>query len=362
MTPVIKDWDVFKIVAVPLEGAKTLKGVKRGRPFSIGEHLAHNPGPLNGDVHSPVNGLALEVNEKEIIIGRDDDVFGKTPAPVDFTGLTAVELAQSFKYLGLNIPEVYPGEPFIIQSFDMEPGLNCAPALFSEHRETMLAGLEALNALYPDHPVIWAVADPTPVPDGSSYEAMDTAYPLSLPKLVKYRINGRRAITDSGVFNGRDLYFLGRVWRTGLPVTRLPLTLGDANYFVPVGARIIDLLTFANLRPGPDDAVIKGGFIRGKSLFRFSRGLSKTDAAIHLIKGARRLTECLPCRGCGECSRVCPVGIDVAKAGRLPTDQWLDGRFQKKFQGCLECGVCALACPSRRPLLSLARLSVAGES
>lgn len=357
MTAVIKDLDVFEIVAVPLNGAHPLKGVKRGRPLSIGEHLAHHPGPLTGDIHSPLNGLVLDINERAIIIRRDDGAIGKTPAPVNFGSLTTVELAQTFKQLGLDVPEVYPGEPFIVQTFDPEPGLSCSPALFSEHRETMLAGLEALNALYPDHPVIWASNGSCQIPEEFAQVRVDSVYPFSLPVLVKQSVNGRVAVTDGGIFRGRDLYYLGRVWRTGLPLTRMPLTLGEANYLVPIGARIIDLLTFANLRPGPQDVVIKGGFARGKSIWRLHRGLGKRDEALHLMKGACRLTSFAPCHGCGECSKACPAGLNVAKAGSAPVEQWLNGRFQKEFEGCFKCGACALACPARRPLLSLARLS-----
>lgn len=357
MTSFIKDLDVFEIVVVPLNGARPHRGVKRGRPLSIGEHLACHPGPLTGDIHSPINGLVADINERAVVIRQDNEVAGKTPAPLSFHNLPATELAQAFKRLGLDIPEVYPGEPFIVQSFDPEPGLSCSPALFSEHRETMLAGLEALNALYPEHPVIWASNGRGQIPEEYPSVIVDSAYPLSLPHLVKQSANGRFALTDGGVFRGRDLYFLGRVWRTGLPLTRMPLTLGQANYFVPIGARIIDLLTFANLKPGPKDVVIKGGLARGKSIWRLSRGLGKKDEALHLIKGARGRAAVLPCRVCGECNKACPAGLNVAKAGRAPVEQWLDGRFRKEFEGCFQCGACALACPSHRPLLSLARLS-----
>lgn len=353
---VIKDWDAFELLAVPLNGAAPLKSAKKGRPVSIGEHLARHPGPLKGDVHSPANGLVVEVNEREIVIRRSEEAIGKTPAPADLSGLSPVELAQALKYLGLDIPEVYPGDPFIVQAFDAEPGLSSAPALFSEQRETVLAGLEALEALYPEHPVVWAVTDPSTVPENAAYKQLDAPYPYSLPALVKPRIIGRRTAVLSGVFSGRDLYLIGRVWRTGLPLTRVPLTLGQANYLVPLGARIIDLLTFANLRPGPNDSVIKGGLVRGLSLSRLGRGVGKKDEALHLVKGSRRRARYFSCRSCGECSRACPAGIDVARAGRLSPEQWLDNT-SKNFEGCFQCGACALACPSRRPLLSLARLS-----
>lgn len=356
MADVIKDWDAFEILAVPLEGARPLKSIKRGRPLSTGESLARHPGPLNGDVHAPVHGQVLEINEREIIIRRDDQAIGKTPAPLSLADMTAAELARAFKYLGLDIPQAAPGEPFIIQTFDAEPGLSGSAALFSERRETMLAALEALNALYPEHPLVWAVTSPGQIPEGANFKLINADYPYTLPDLVKPRITGRRAVIKSGVFSGRDLYFIGRVWRTGLPVTRLPLTLGQADYFVPVGARIIDLLTFANMRPGPDDLVLKGGLVRGFALARLGRGLGKKDSALHLIKGKKIQNNYLACRSCGECARVCPAGLDVAKVGKFSPEQWLSGKFKDFFKDCFQCGACAMVCPSHRPLLSLVRL------
>jgi electron transport complex protein RnfC len=160
------------------------------------------------------------------------------------------------------------------------------------------------------------------------------------------------------VLGGRELFLLGRILRTGRPLTILPLTLGSSNYFIPLGARIIDLLTFANLMPGLGDTVIKGGLIRGRSLSRLERGLDQTTAALHLVRGAGATTY-NPCRECGQCTRACPSGLPIARLAGGNPNEWPDRMKWPELDNCLICGACALACPSRRPLLSLARLAQA---
>lgn len=356
MAEVIKPWDNCRQVALPLAGAKKADGVKRGALVSCGQLLARSPGLLCGDVHAPVDGEIVELSEMEILIRREPEAVGRSPRPVDLTGLTAVELAEAFKELGLDVPEVYPGEPFIIAAFNPEPGLSWASALFSEHRETMLAGLDALAALYPGHPQVWAATRAGSAPEGLEEVIVNSAYPHTHPRLVKKAVLGRPTVSVGGVFDGRDLFFLGRVWRTGLPLTTMPLSLGKANYLVPIGSKADELLSFANLTPKAGDLVVAGGLVSGRALIRLAGGLGKKDGALHLVKHKRLNQRPAPCRGCGECQRACPLKLPVPRAGRLEPSAWAKGEGADFITGCIKCGVCALACPSRRPLLSMARL------
>ena len=353
---VIKDWDAHDQVALPLAGAQPVKGLKVGRPVSTGEPLARNHNPLRGDVHASINGLIEAINELEIIIRRDDEAVGEPPRPIDMTGLSAVELAARLKELGLDPPQLLPGDPLIVSTLEAEPGLAFSPGLFSEHRETILAGAEALARLYPGRGITWAVRRAEDAPAEAETVIVKGGFPYSLPALIKKKITGLNDPHGQGVFGGRELHLLGRVFRTGLPLTRMVLTLAGANYFIPVGARVIDLLTFANLLPSQGDIVIQGGLILGHSLARMERGLDKSAAAIHLARRAEFDGPYQNCRACGQCARACPVGLPVdLAAGRQP-EEWLSAPPASILDGCLQCGACALACPARRPLMSMVRL------
>ena len=353
---VIKDWDAYEQVALPLAGAQPIKGLKTGRPVSTGELLARNINPLRGDVHASINGLIEEINEMEIVIHRNDEAVGEPPQPVDISGLAADMLAIRLKELGLDPPQLLPGDPLIVSTLEAEPGLTFSPALFSEHRETVLAGADALARLHPGRRITWAVRQAAEAPAEAKTVIVKGEFPHCLPALIKKKITGLNDPHGQGVFGGRELHLLGRVFRTGLPLTRMVLTLAGANYFVPVGARVIDLLTFANLIPNRGDAVIEGGLIRGLSLARLERGLNKSAAAIHLVRRAELDGAHQNCRACGQCARTCPIGLPVDLAAGQKPEEWLSAPPASILDGCLLCGACALACPARRPLMSLVRL------
>lgn len=357
MAEVIKSWDAFELLAPPLAGALPVSGIKKGRPVSAGQLLACHPSPLKGDLHSPVNGLIEELNEREIIIRRDDEAVGEPPKALTVSSFSSGRLARSLKPLGLDLPLPGPGLRFIISTINSEPGLDFSTTLFLEHWETMQAGVEALRRLYPMAGIVWAVnAFERELPEGDLIVEVDSAYPFSLPALIKKKITGAIDAAAISVLSSRDLYFLGRVWRTGLPVGNMVLTLGVSSYFVPVGSRPVDLLNFANLAPGREDMVIKGGLVRGQCLARLDKGLDKDDAALHLIRARDGARSPKPCRHCRACSRACPVGIKVDLIARKDFAVWPSAAYKDIFAKCLACGACALACPADRPLLSLTRL------
>ncbi len=360
MARVVKDWDAFQVAAPPLGGAESVKGLKKGRRVSAGELLARHPDPRLGDVHAPVSGWIGEITEREIVIRRDDAAVGEPPRPRALAGLGPADLDRVLKELGLDRPEVPFGDALIVTTLDPEPGLTWAPALFGEQRETILAGLEAALRLWPGRRLVWVAADPDQAPpEAGRVVAGSGPYPAALPAVLKKRITGRSDPKAAGVLDGRALYALGRAWRTGLPLTKTILTLGEAVYLAPVGARVIDLLTFANLVPGPGDAVIRGGLARGTTLSRLERGLDRNAAGLHLLRGARDVAF-QPCRKCRECDRACPAGLTVSRAAERDPSEWLTAPdcFRPYLDGCLLCGACALACPARRPLMSLIRLMV----
>ncbi len=356
MTPVVKDWDWSERVAIPFSGARPVKGLKRGRAVSVGQKLAVQDQPLKGDVHSSLGGLVEEVGEAAVIIRRAEEAVGEPPEAKKLGLLNGPELARAFGDLGLDLPDLWPGDPLIINTLTPEPGLDLAPALFGEHRETVLAGAQAAARLWPEREIVWAVSRPDEAPAEARLALIEDRYPHGLPSLVKKAVTGRRDPLGRGVLGGPELFGLGRLWRTGLPLTRRPLTLGRSNYFVPLGAVIGDLLAFADMTPGPDDLVIRGGLVRGTGLIRLKQGLGRDTTALHLIKGGGMIDPFDPCRHCGRCRRACPAGLPLESLVGLAPQKWptLD---LSPLRGCLFCGCCALACPARRPLMSLARLA-----
>ena len=355
MAQVVKDWEAFEILALPLAGAEPARGLGRGRPVSAGEFLARSPDPARGHLHAPVAGFVEAVRAEEIIIRRDEAAVGEPPRPAGLSGLPPAELGRALKELGLDPPEPPPGGVFVISSLDPEPGLNFSRPLLAEHRETLAAGLAALSRLLPSLRLVWAGLWPEEAPPGADeFRQARTDYPWTLPALVGKSLAGNLD-QRRGTMDLRRLFDLGRLWRTGLPLRRMILTLGGATYFVPPGARAADLLASARLEPRPGDAVVAGGLIRGRTLARLTRGLGRETAGLHLVRRAGSGPEAGPCRRCGDCLRACPMGLAPAEYfARSPGGG--RGAGGLILDDCLECGACALACPARRPLLAWVRL------
>lgn len=363
MAEVIKPWGAFELLAPPLEGAAVEPGLKKDRPVSAGQTLARHSALGRGHVMAPVSGFILEINEREIIIKRDERAVGEPPKAFNLQQMTPEELRRALPELGLDIPSLDADGPVIINTFDAEPGYGFSEALFHEHRETMLAGVESVKRLQPDSKVIWAVKKLEDISVTDDQCVLNWfSYPASVAAVLKKTITGHLDPQGRGVLDGRDLYVLGRAWRTGLPVDRMILTLSGANYFVPVGSRAIDLLTFANLGPADGETVVAGGLIRGHTLSRLEQGLGKGIAALQIRRGRCDNQAVQSCRFCGCCSQACPSGIAVDSVARLDFRQWLDHDFKRVYADCLLCGNCAMACQAGRPLLSLARLNVFGDA
>ena len=340
MAEVVKEWEAFELVALPLGRAGPVRGLRRGRPVSAGELLASDP---DRGLHAPVAGFLEAVRADEILIRRDEAAVGEPPQPADLAGLSPPALGRALRGLGLDLAEPPPGEPFVVSALDPEPGLTFSRPLLAEHRETLAAGLAALRRLFPGIPLVWAGLQAGEAPGGADeFRRHKVNYPWTLPALVRKRLAGRLDRAGRGAADLRWLFHLGRLWRTGLPLRRMVLTLGGATYFVPPGARPADLLASARLEPGPGDAVIAGGLVRGRTLARLTRGLGLEAAGLHLVRQISQRPEPGPCRRCGDCLRVCPAGgphADYSASGPGRGGKW---------EGCLACGACALACQGRR--------------
>ena len=357
MAEVVKDWAAFEVLSLPLAGAEPVRGLGRGRPVSAGELLARAVGPDRGHLQAPVAGFLEAVRAEEIIIRRDEAAVGEPPQPAVLDGLPPMELARALRELGLDLADPGPENFFIISALDPEPGLAFAKPLLAEHRETLAAGLEALRRLFPGARLIWAGLRPEDAPPGiDEFRRARADYPWTLPALVGKNWAGSLNISGGAAMDLRRLFDLGRLWRTGLPLRHMVLTLGGATYFVPPGARPTDLLASAHLEPRPGDAVVAGGLIRGRTLARLTRGLGRETAGLHLVRQVGAESSAGPCRRCGDCFRACPAGLPAADFfARDPEEGPAPG--SGAFEDCLECGACALACPARRPLLAWARLA-----
>jgi electron transport complex protein RnfC len=106
-----------------------------------------------------------------------------------------------------------------------------------------------------------------------------------------------------------------------------------------------------------------GSPLMGRAVTDLDEPVIKTSFAVFAVLqkqvGAPERSRCI---GCGECRRVCPLGIDPEALYKYEEDsgrEALPGRADE----CYGCGCCELVCPSRLPLRTgIMGLSVKGNA
>jgi len=88
----------------------------------------------------------------------------------------------------------------------------------------------------------------------------------------------------------------------------------------------------------------------------------RVDAQINLIAaGDAAEFPGKSCRGCGQCTRYCPAGIDIKKIVKQEKSAHVDASHTASAyivsdeirNSCLSCGLCSYICPAGKDLCSL---------
>lgn len=118
---------------------------------------------------------------------------------------------------------------------------------------------------------------------------------------------------------------------------------------VRIGKRIGDLFGECGGFVGCPKRIASGSPLLGKEIIDFDEPVTKTSYAIFAILNAQAGDHPRQnCINCGECRRVCPVGLDPEELYKQITGLW-NGLPEDALE-CHGCGCCEVVCPSRLPL------------
>ena len=335
--------------------------------------LATHASPGKGDLLSPMYGEVTDVTNRSIFISaiEPDDELKAKAAAIEKIDLLArpergEELRPILKALGLNTKSLgQQCDTLIVNCLNPDPGVTWAEPMLISHSRTFLAGMEMLRRLSPAKRIVLAV----PAELKLRYKDFDIArvpsrYPASVNALVVKAVTGRERPEGVGVVGVHNVWSLGHVVRTGLPLIDTVITIGslrhNGNYIVRDGSLIGELVEFTGLVLGPGDTIVRGGPLRGESIDRMDRSITKGATGLFLVE-----KDTIPpmdghsaCVACGSCTAICPARLRPDMLSRYAEFGLHSRCVEEHINSCLECGLCGYVCIARRPILQYIRLSM----
>ena len=199
---------------------------------------------------------------------------------------------------------------------------------------------------------------------------LPSAYPQGAEKVLIHNTVGR--VVKEGdlpssvgciVMNCSTAAFISDYLKTGIPLIKRRVTVDGSivnkprNYFIPIGTRVSEILSAADIRVQPDRGLL-GGPMMGTSFYDIDTPISKTTNAVLLFSDTKESMQ-TACIKCGRCVRACSMGL-------MPTElehayDARDAELLKKLHInlCMDCGACSYVCPAKRNIAEKNQLAKA---
>ena len=335
---------------------------KKGMQVAKGELIAEHPSTFGGAYHAACSGKVAKVDYHHLTIKCDADEAGKAVEPVNVASLGAgVELLRVLQELGINVAPLSKTEILVINGMNPEPGITVAEQLLRDEKAALEAGLDIARKLCSPTRIVLAAAKGTSYSlAGAERKRIKAKYPNSLDALVVKAVTGKEFPANAKVINVMDLYDLGRVALTGLPVTDTVMTVGGRNYRVPLGTPIRHVMRSIGQEIVSGDTVVLGGPFQGEAVYSLDEGVKKSDYGLFAISSKEfPAVQDAPCINCGDCVNKCPARIQANLISRYAEFERFEDAEKHGLHSCFECGLCAFNCFSRRPLLQYIRFAKA---
>ncbi|WP_298067966.1 4Fe-4S dicluster domain-containing protein [uncultured Mailhella sp.] len=356
------------------EGFSIVPGIRKKTLVCPGMLLAEYPTLDKGDLHAPIYGTITEINARSIFVDAADPAaaepgaFPEPPAPADLLqeGTEGEALVQAVKRLGVNTRSLGRRiRTLIVNALNPEPGVCWAEPMLSEHADVIQAGLQLLRRFGRAEELLLAVPRGAKVSfPGVTTVEVEPMYPNSVNELLIREVTGEEAPPDVAAVGLHNVWSLGRVGTTGLPLMETVITIGTAaswaNTIVKNGSLVGELLEFANVSLKSGDTLLRGGPLRGESLDRLDRSITKGSYGFFVVNAGEvpPIEGDSPCINCGACIQACPTRIDPRMLSRHAEFGKYDTPRRENFRLCVDCGLCGYVCIARRPVLQYIRLAI----
>ena len=362
------------------EGRTPEKAVSKNALVYPGMVLARHEDSRKGDLHCPVVGTVVDAGPQGVMITlgapapkpvkadegqeapKPEPVVIPETAPVDLDSLHGEDLVKALKELGIDTGALTAHcQTLIINGLNPEPGILWAEPMLTVHADVIRAGVSLLQRVSSASIYVLALAEGfAPSINGLDVKFVPSVYPASLNPLVVHAVTGQENPDGVTCVGLHELWRLGRVAQTGLPVTDTVLTMQGVNYVVPLGTPARVLLEAAGLAASDGDTLIFGGPLRGVAQGRLQAGVGASTYGLFLLTAADvpPLRGDAACVACGECVAVCPSRIQPGLLSRYSEIGLDDKCVVMHINACIDCGLCSYVCIARRPVLQHLRLAL----
>ncbi|HOY25654.1 MAG TPA: RnfABCDGE type electron transport complex subunit C, partial [Mesotoga sp.] len=123
-----------------------------------------------------------------------------------------------------------------------------------------------------------------------------------------------------------------------------------ANFVARIGTMAQELIAFAGGSDEETSKVIFGGPMMGMTVPKIDVPVVKGTSGITLMKDTLPEEE-FPCIRCGNCTFVCPMGLQPFLLNLYGSARQYDIAVENGLMDCIECGSCSYICPARIELV-----------
>lgn len=398
-------------VYVPVKqhiGAPAKIAVSKGDKVLVGNLLAEADGVISANVHAPVSGEVIKIEEIDnpqgfqeqvVVIKREGDEFApeldmsdkivreitKTPTEIHEiikrSGIVGMGGAGFPTPVKVQPPKGKKVDTLIVNGIECEPYLTADGRLMIEKAEQIIIGAKILNKLLGIQNAVIAIDENKPEAIkklsqitktyvGVNVQACKSVYPQGGEKQLINAITGQEVPSgklpfDAGciVQNVATIYAIYEAVQKNIPLFQRIVTVsGDAvknpaNYWVRIGTPLSWVIEQNGAETDNVGKVLLGGPMMGQAISDLSAPLTKTVSGILLMSEGR---SCRPeaddCIRCSRCVEYCPTGLMPFAIRQDLINNDTSNLKQLHVSDCIECGLCAYVCPAKIPLLDFCKL------
>ncbi len=388
-------------VCIPLSqhiGAPAKACVAVGDRVLVGQKIGETAGFISANIHSSVSGTVKKIEPRlmvsgamaeSVIIENDGQYEEAVWELKEYEDMTREEKLDAIKEAGIvgmggagfpTYVKLSPKDPSAIE-YVIVNGAECEPYLTSDYRrmmeepEILLEGLKMVLSLFDNAKGIIAIEDNkldvvielkkmVRSEDNIDIKAVYTKYPQGGERALIKAVTGREVNSsmlpaDVGcVVNNVDTIFaIYQALRNHKPLTSRVVTVSGnaivnpANYLVPFGTNIQQLIDAAGGFKREPEKIISGGPMMGTAIYSTDCPVTKGVSAILAFKKDEvAASEPSACINCGRCLAVCPGRVMPSKLADYAEHGDTESFLANYGMECCECGCCSYICPAKRNL------------